>query len=119
MGDTMFRASVSGIFAMLLGGCAAEMVNRPGGTSTSEFAPINEKARTGIVRYLNDGADFVTARRREDAYQRMYEACDGPYSIVAEGPRNEGGAVIPLDDLQFATPTQYWYIEFRCEPAQD
>jgi hypothetical protein len=69
------------------------MVN-PAGSSGSRYAPVNEQARAGLVKYLTDGASFVVNKRRESAYKQMYESCGGPYRIVAEGQRVEGGVVV-------------------------
>jgi hypothetical protein len=73
--------------------CSAQMV-RPAGESSSKYAPVNERSQPGLVKYLNDGASFVVKRRRENAYKQMYESCQGPYRIVAEGQHAEGGVVI-------------------------
>ena len=73
--------------------CSAQMV-RPAGESTSKYAPVNERSQPGVVKYLNDGASFVIKRRRESAYKQMFETCHGPYRIVAEGQRVEGGVVM-------------------------
>ena len=72
-------------------GCTAQMV-KSAGVSTSPYAPLNEQ-RTGVVRYLNAGAEFVVKRRREDAYKRMFESCAGAYRITAEGDVPDGRVV--------------------------
>jgi hypothetical protein len=82
------------------------MVSSPGGVSGSQYAPQNEKARLGTIKYLNQGAGAVIDARREDAYKQMFTACNGKYNIVSEGPRTEGG------DLD-----EYWYIRFECAGA--
>lgn len=72
-------------------GCSAQMV-KSAAVSASPYAPLNEQ-RTGTIRYLNDGAEFVVKKRREDAYKRMFESCAGPYRITAEGDRADGRVV--------------------------
>lgn len=72
-------------------GCSAQMV-KSAAVSASPYAPLNEQ-RTGIVKYLNDGAQFVVKKRREDAYKRMFESCAGPYRITAEGDVTDGRVV--------------------------
>jgi hypothetical protein len=96
-------------------GCSATMVEKPGGTSSSPYAPVNEASRGGVVKYLNEGAKSIRNKRREDAYKKMYEACRGPYRIVAEGPQAEGGVVIQISPTSSVySSSQYWYIQFSC-----
>ena len=59
--------------AIVLTACAAQMVSSPGASSTSAYAPVNEASRGGIVKYVNDGADFIKKKRREDAYMQMHQ----------------------------------------------
>ena len=80
--------------AVIICSCAAQMVNKPGGSVQSPYAPTNEMGRTGVVKYLNQGIDAIREERRKDAYRQMYNSCGGSYKIVAEGPRLEGGSVI-------------------------
>lgn len=102
----------------LLTGCAAvyraDMVNPPGGIANSPNAPVNESARPGTIRYLNDGASFVREGRRERAYQIMREACGGDYRIDGEGPQLRDGIVIVEEDVAVALSSEYWYIQFSC-----
>ena len=100
--------------AIALTACAAQMVSSPGAASTSAYAPVNEASRGGIVKYLNEGADFVRKPRREDAYKQMYSACNGKYRIDAEGPKAEGGAITVFGDSAFYSESVYWYIQFSC-----
>jgi len=94
-------------------GCmSAQMVSSP--KSGSAYAPVNERARGGVVKYLNDGADFVRNQRRDDAYKQMHDACNGPYKIDAEGSSAEGGGVINTGGTSFWTQSNYWYIKFSC-----
>ena len=66
---------------------------RPASNGDSPYAPINERARGGVIKYLSDGASFVVRRRRDSAYKQMYESCGGVYRIIAEGQKVEGGVV--------------------------
>lgn len=99
---------------VLLSGCSASMVVRPGANSTSKYAPVNEAGRPGIVKYLNEGARSVKEARREDAYKQMYDACGGDYKIVAEGPRAEGSVIVPAGYGAITADSQYLYIQFEC-----
>lgn len=108
------------IVLSLISGCSASMVRLPGNSSDSQYAPINESSQGGVsqggvVKYLNNGADFVIKSRREDAYKQMYMACHGRYRIVAEGSREEGGVVAPIGNgAAYYGGFQYWYIQFSC-----
>jgi len=102
-------------YVMLLTSCAAQMVTKPGGASgSSKYAPVNERSRSGLVKYLNEGAESVRKKRREDAYKQMYEACGGDYRIDSEGPSVEGGVVAPIGNSAMVITSQYWYIQFSC-----
>jgi len=95
--------------------CTAQMVNAPGGMSDSPYAPVNEASRSGVIKYLNGGADAVIKSRREDAYKKMYDACNGKYRIDAEGPREEGGVVMGISPSSSVyANSEYWYIQFSC-----
>lgn len=89
-------------------GCSASNVVRPEGKSNSKYAPQNEAGRNGVVKYLNKGGEFVKKARRDDAYKKMYENCNGEYNIVNEDVRYDGGARNP-----YVGP-QYIYIEYKC-----
>lgn len=79
------------------------------------LGPVGSGPRGGIVRYLNQGAEFVRKARRDDAYRRMHEHCRGRYRIVSEGPEKGGEAVVaPLGDTWIAATTEYWSIKFEC-----
>lgn len=101
------------LVALMVVGCGADMVNSPGRSGLA-YGPVNEAQRSGVVRYLNQGADFVIQDRRQDAYAQMYKACDGRYRIDAEGPQVRGGYVVPAGGMLVAGTTEYWYIQFSC-----
>lgn len=108
------KFAISILLTSQITSCAATMVS-PVGNSRSQYAPVNEDNRGGVVKYLNQGADFVIAGRRENAYRQMYEACNGKYQIDAEGPKSEGGAVMAVSSTASVWgETQYWYIQFSC-----
>lgn len=101
-------------------GCQSTHVRKAGSSNgpKSKFAPVNESSRGGVVKYLNNGADFVIEARREDAYRTMYKACEGSYKIDAEGPREEGGVVAPMQGgAGMWAGFQYWYIQYSCVPT--
>ena len=96
---------------LTLTSCASTNVVRP---VKSAYAPKNYTPK-GVVKYLNQGADFVIESRREDAFKEMYSGCGGNYKITGEGPREEGGVVSqisPGSAMFFSS--QYWYISYEC-----
>ncbi len=110
----IFRIFSTLAIAIALTACAAQMISSPGAASTSAYAPVNEASRGGIVKYLNQGADFVTKQRREDAYKQMHTTCNGKYRIDAEGPKAEGGVVSVIGNSAYYSESVYWYIQFSC-----
>lgn len=109
---SLYISSIA-LITILLWGCSAHMVVRPR-SEQSEFGPINETERPGIVKYLNAGAQSIRSARRDDAYRKMHHACDGRYKITKEGPRSEGGAIIPIGSGAVYAESQYLYISFKC-----
>lgn len=89
-------------------GCSASNVVKPEGKSNSKYAPQNEAGINGIVKYLNKGGEFVKKTRRDDAYKKMYENCNGKYNIVNEDIRYEGRT------RNLYVGPQYIYIEYKC-----
>jgi len=78
---------------------------------------MNTQERVGVVKYLNQGADFVINSRREDAYKMMYEDCDGKYDIVWERPREQDNSFVMVHNGNvnlYAGTSEYWYIGYRC-----
>ncbi|MGE0171844.1 MAG: hypothetical protein AB7T49_03630 [Oligoflexales bacterium] len=101
------------LLAMICVSCTATMVSPS--TVDSAYAPVNSGTKTGIVKYLNQGADSVIKARREDAYKQMFDNCSGKYKIDAEGPRTEGGYVTAVSSSAATWgDIQYWYIQFSC-----
>lgn len=99
---------------VVLSGCAAHMVVRPGSKSASQYAPVNESTRPGIMKYSNQGARPVREARRRNAYKQMHDACNGDYKILSEGPRSEGGVIVPVGYGAITDDSQYLYIQFEC-----
>lgn len=94
------------------------MVVMPGTGTDSEYAPQNESTRSGLIKYLADGASSVIEDRRKDAYRQMYEACDGKYIITREQIMPEGMTAIPISTgtgtMYTGASSMYNYIEFEC-----
>jgi hypothetical protein len=96
---------------VFLASCSSTMVTSP---MRSQYAPENYKP-TGMVKYLNQGADFVIKSRREDAFKQMFDSCNGKYIVKSEGPREEGGIISqPVQGSMAFLSSEYWYILYEC-----
>ena len=84
------------------------MVNTAG-QSSSPYAPVNEQTQPGVIKYSNDGPQFVLKRRRESAFKKMYVSCNSAYRILSEREGTEG--TVPS--------YHFWYIQYACEPHTD
>jgi len=104
---------------LVLSGCGATLLASAGGSDP--YGPVN-KNRTGIVRYLNQGAASLIDSRRKSAYKLMYEDCSGTYEIVGEGPRSSGPQAFLVASggnvNAYYGSTERWYIYFRCVQQQ-
>ena len=89
----------------LVTSCSSTMVKSVG--PKSKYAPKNHQ-ETGVVKYLNAGADWLIEQRKESAYKQMYDACGGEYEIIREGNQTQFQASWSSYDKD------YWMIEFRC-----
>jgi len=116
MNKPVFLLLVFVFFAML--SCTATMVANPGKGNGSEYAPINESQRKGLIKYLIDGAANVVESRRQDAYEQMHQACGGKYIITREQVMPEGMVAIPVSTgtgtMYAGGSSMYNYIEFEC-----
>jgi hypothetical protein len=109
------KALVLSFLILAASGCTtASMVNYPG-RNTSAYGPSNASSLPGTISYLNQGADIVIQRRRDNAYKQMYDACNGRYSILSEGSQTQGGVATSMGSSTFYSPAQYWYISFKCD----
>ncbi len=111
--------------SLTLSGCltTANLIKHPLQVNTdSPYAPESEKKADGIgvVNYLNEGADFVTNARREDAYKQAFDACSGPYEILAENASYTDPMYLSRISGNTVTTTgyssEYRYIYFTCKP---
>lgn len=80
-----------------------------------QYAPRNYK-QGGSVKYLNNGADFIISKRREDAFKQMYEACGGPdYRITREHSGKEGVSYNPnIFGGWSESGYNYVHLDFEC-----
>lgn len=94
---------VIGIIGLLIGltGCGAYQMHSARSEVDTAYLPSNKKT-TGAVQYLEMGASFVIRSRRDDAYRQMYEDCQGPYNLLSDERKVDGG--------------QHWvYMTYECK----
>lgn len=101
---------------LILGSCAASMVQDP--NKTPAYAPKGYRQK-GIVKYLNHGADSIIETRRESAFKQMYESCGGEYEITHEAPASSGyWTAANMYGGHNVYSSQYILIEFQCANTQ-
>jgi hypothetical protein len=91
---------------LFLTACGSTDVTLP---TRPEHAPKDYKPK-GMVKYNNAGMDSVKAKRKEDAFKRMSDNCNGKYKVLDEGAKAEGGIVTS----GVLVPTEFWYISYEC-----
>lgn len=108
---------------LVIAGCGAQLVGRRG---QSQYGPMYEK-RGGEIKYLREGATAVIEGRRENAYQQMFNECDGRYVVTREwdegdAPTTNGVARTRGNTTAWSSTTYsstYHFIAFECvtEPS--
>jgi hypothetical protein len=96
------------IFLIFLTSCATKSIDVQKPTKP-EHSPSDYNPK-GVVKYYNQGNDSIIALRKEDAFKRMSENCNGKYKVLEEGVRNEGGVIV----YGVFAQDQYWYITYEC-----
>ncbi len=99
----------------LLAGCSATMETRL--SKSSPNAPVNE-INGGVVSYLNQGYSGAIASRRNDAYKKMHDACNGDYKIVQEGEHLGDGLAMPIGQDALYSQERRIQIKFECVDKQ-
>ena len=100
------------VIGLLFSGCiSAKMVKAP--RSSSRYGPI-EGGNEGVISYSANGADSIIESRREYAYKKMYEACNGRYKIISESQQMDGGMLAPIGGTYYISSTKTIYIKFKC-----
>jgi outer membrane biogenesis lipoprotein LolB len=105
------------VLLLFLTSCAHTAGRQPVSDAVT-YAPRNEQSRPRTVSYLNQGAGFIIKSRRTSSYKKMYQDCGGPYDIISEGPRSEGGVAMPVGNSSLYSSTEYWYITYQCAPKE-
>lgn len=104
-----------GLALVFVAGCSAKLISAPGAKSGSAFAPVNEGSLPGVVRYSAKGIKPIVNARREAAYKKMFETCNGKYRIVGESSDSKGGVIIPVGNMAAYSANKHIYIHFECE----
>ncbi len=98
------------LLGFVLASCVtAEMVKSPNQDAGSQYGPSNQ-IPYGIIKYLNQGADAVISKRREDALKKMYDSCGGKYEIKEESATFSG----QYSSFTTLGNSEYIYIRFEC-----
>jgi len=107
-------------------GCVAtaNLIKHPASAKTnSKYAPESEKRANGIgvVNYLNEGIKSIRDARREDAYKKAYESCNGKYEIIDERSTYTDPMYITSQSsystntyTTYSVKSEYRYIYFKC-----
>jgi hypothetical protein len=100
-------------FCLILIGCSDKTAQHVTHRVKSLYGPT-DGAPGGTVRYSNEGSESAINRRREDAYKKMFDACDGKYKITSEHVSAEVAAV-PIAGVGIVPYSyKYVYIEYDC-----
>ncbi|WP_226704053.1 hypothetical protein [Microbulbifer elongatus] len=83
---------LAAVSVIALAGCVSnvEMANDFG-----EYAPVNEANSDWLkVSYLAEGASFVQKSRRQDAYKKMHDHCNGKYELKDSEQTGGNNAIV-------------------------
>lgn len=120
------KFTATAVAIISLSGCltTANLIKAPNQANTdSKYAPESEKRANGIgvVNYLNEGILSIRNARREDAYKKAFEACDGKYEILDERSNYTDPMYITSQSSYssdtyntYSVQSEYRYIYFRC-----
>lgn len=104
-------------FAFTLTGCATATIEKvPGsGGAPVEYAPVNKSnSDYGVVSYLDEGISSIRKIRRDDAFKKMHELCNGKYRIINES-YGESNPVYSVNKNLISTLTStYVFFTFEC-----
>jgi len=104
-----------GMMALITGCSSVELVRAPQ-RGNVDYAPVNDNERAGVVKYSLEGSGSSVEDRREEAYEKMHDTCEGDYRITSQEVRKDGklvrtdagrGMVGPADDQEL-------FIQFKC-----
>jgi hypothetical protein len=78
----------------------------------TDLTDLSEGLRSVATYYeaKNNKENLLKAKRKEDAFKRMSDNCNGKYKVLDEGAKAEGGIVTS----GVLVPTEFWYISYEC-----
>lgn len=100
------------ISGVLVSGCSAVMLVSPGG----KYGPTDGNT-IGRIKYLAEGASSVIDSRRDDAFKKMYTACNGHYRILNDTSKDKLMGFSEYNVYSgsgFLGIQEYVYISFQC-----
>lgn len=96
---------------LFLVSCSSTMTMK---SEKSQYAPKGYQSM-GQVKYSNNGADWIISKRKEDAFKKMHEACDGEYEILNEGAQVSGRTMSSSSwGVNSYASSQDVVIDFKC-----
>lgn len=101
------------ISLIVLSGCAGSQLIRSVGSSDSLYAPLNERQmHGGTIKYLSD---FNRSQRRQGAYKKMHDSCNGDYKITKEHTEKEDASFENYySHVWYSSNDEYIYVDFEC-----
>ena len=114
----MKRITSLAVVVVVLSGCSASIV-----TTSDEVGGVQEGPRWGIVKYPDQGPEFLVNARKADARKKMAAYCASlPYRVFSVKEIREG-SIPPADQrhlflLTEGTVGSYAYLMFECVEGQ-
>jgi len=100
------------ILVFILSSCASH--TRVVTNEKSEYGPVNHQD-SGVVKYLNQGADFIIKKRRKSAFKDIHKICNSKWELVNEYQESTGGAThCPNLFNCYSYSSSYNYIKYKC-----
>jgi hypothetical protein len=115
----MKRATLLFLFAAVVSGCTAHMMETHGDKIQIVKTGQEKPGRGGVIQYMSNGLGAMKRARRADAENQMRNFCSGAYTITAEGPRSKFGSTMPIGNKVSFEVDQYWYVAFECAAPAD
>ena len=114
----MKRITSLAVVVVVLSGCSASIV-----TTSDEVGGVQEGPRWGIVKYPDQGPEFLVNARKADARKKMAAYCASlPYRVLSVKEIREG-SIPPADQrawrrIEDTTVASFAYLMFECVEVQ-
>ena len=113
----MKRVTSLAVVVVVLSGCSASIV-----TTSDAVGGVQEGPRWGIVKYPDQGPEFLVNARKADARKKMAAYCASlPYRVFSVKEIREG-SIPPAEQRQWrsieGTVGSYAYLMFECVEGQ-